>query len=178
MIRAAPLLRAAAWMVLLSGCASPALRLPGEQAPLTGRLSLRVDVEPVRAMSAAFELSGNAQVGALALSSPLGNTLAQARWSADEAVLTTPDGQTRFADLDELAGKALGERVPMAALFDWLRGRPWAGASTTALPGSEAGFEQLGWHINLARFGEGWFEATRVAPPALTLRARLDHSAP
>lgn len=178
MIVSGPLLRAAAWVVvLLSGCASPAMLPDGYGPPISGRLSVRVDAEPVRVVSAGFELSGDARAGALALTSPLGSTLARAHWSAQEAVLTTAAGQSRFSNLDDLAVQALGERVPMAALFDWLRGRPWSGAASAVLSDGEAGFEQLGWRVNLVRFGDGWLDARRDAAPTVTVRARLDMDA-
>jgi outer membrane lipoprotein LolB len=165
-------------LAVIAGCAS--LQPPhadGVQV-LTGRLSVRVDSEPVRAVSAAFELSGNAREGAMALTSPLGNTLAQARWNPNDVVLETPGSQQRYPDLDTLAERALGERVPLAALFDWLRGRPWSGARSETLADGEAGFTQLGWRIGLARYAEGWVEARRDAPPAVTMRARLDGPVP
>lgn len=159
---------------LLSACASLSPPHAEGAQVLTGRLSVRVESEPVRALSAAFELSGDAREGALALTSPLGSKLAQARWKPNEVMLETPGSRSRYADLDALATQALGERVPLAALFDWLRGRPWPGAGSVALAGSEPGFMQLGWRVVLARFAEGWVEARRDAPPAVTLRARLD----
>ena len=165
---------AAAALGLLSACAS--LTPPHTQGSqmLSGRLSLRVDADPVRALSATFELSGNAQSGALVLSSPLGATLAQARWVPGEAVLETPGARARYPDLDTLAEQALGERVPLAALFDWLRGKPWTDAPSESLPGGEPGFTQMGWRVGLARYSEGWVEAKRDAAPAVTMRARLD----
>jgi outer membrane lipoprotein LolB len=141
---------------------------------LSGRLSVRVDSEPVRALSAAFELSGDARAGALVLTSTLGSTLAQARWVPGDAVLETPGARAHYPDLDTLAEQALGERVPLAALFDWLRGRPWAGATSQALPAGERGFSQIGWRVGLARYAEGWVEAKRDAAPTVTVRARLD----
>ena len=165
---------ASAVLGLLSACAS--LTPPHAQGSqmLSGRLSLRVDSDPVRALSATFELSGNAQAGALVLSSPLGATLAQARWVPGEAVLETPGARASYSDLDTLAEQALGERVPLAALFDWLRGKPWADAPSENLPGGEPGFAQMGWRVGLARYSEGWVEAKRDAAPAVTMRARLD----
>ncbi|MFI4929014.1 MAG: lipoprotein insertase outer membrane protein LolB [Burkholderiales bacterium] len=164
----------AALLGLLSACASlTPPRAPGAQV-LSGRLSVRVDAEPVRALSAAFELSGDARAGTLVLSSPLGATLAQARWVPGEAVLETPGSRARYPDLDTLAEHALGERVPLAALFDWLRGRPSADVPSEILPAGEPGFTQMGWRVGLARYSEGWVEAKRDAPPAVTVRARLD----
>jgi len=170
----APVGAVVAALALLSACAS--LSPPHTQGSqlLSGRLSLRVDSEPARALSAAFELSGDARVGALVLTSPLGATLAQARWAPGEAVLETPSTRASYADLDTLAEQALGERVPLAALFDWLRGRPWSGAFSQGLPAGEPGFTQMGWRVGLARYAEGWVEARRDAAPVVTMRARLD----
>ena len=165
---------AATALSLLSACAG--LTPPhgiGTQV-LSGRLSVRVDSEPARAMSATFELSGDARTGALVLTSPIGSTLAQAHWTPREAVLETPGRRASYPDLDTLSEQALGERVPLAALFDWLRGRPWPGAPTQDLPAGEAGFAQMGWRVALARYADGWVEARRDAAPAVTMRARLD----
>jgi outer membrane lipoprotein LolB len=175
--RRAPRWLAVGALALLSSCASvgPPHR-EGAQV-LSGRLSVRVDSEPVRAMNAAFELSGDARSGAMVLTSPIGSTLAQARWAPGEAVLQTPGARASYPDLDTLAEQALGERVPLAALFDWLRGRPWPGAASQGLPAGEPGFTQMGWRVALARFDEGWVEARRDTAPVVTLRARLDPAA-
>jgi outer membrane lipoprotein LolB len=176
--RRAALAAACAALAVLSGCAS--LTKPHAEGArvLTGRMSVRVDSEPVRALSAAFELSGDAQTGALVLTSALGATMAQARWSPGDATLETPGNRVRYPDLDALAEQALGERVPLAALFDWLRGRPWGGAGSQPLTDGERGFTQLGWRVGLARYAEGWVEARRAQAPAVTVRARLDGAEP
>jgi outer membrane lipoprotein LolB len=144
----------------------------------TGRMSVRVDAAngtPARSENAAFELIGTPQVGRLNLSTPLGSVVAQARWDSQSVVLATPQGEQQFSDLDALTQQVLGESVPIAALFDWLKGRPWAGAPNTATaPPAEKGFEQLGWSVSLARFDEGWVTARRAQAPAVTVRARLD----
>ncbi|MEP7295155.1 MAG: outer membrane lipoprotein LolB [Burkholderiales bacterium] len=145
---------------------------------LSGRLAVKVDGEggsAPRSVSAAFELQGGAQRGRLNLSTPLGSVLAQARWAPGSVALVTPQGERQFADLDALTEEVLGESLPVAALFDWLRGRPWPGALSTAnLPPAEPGFSQLGWAVNLARFDEAWVVATRVSAPVVTVRAKLD----
>jgi outer membrane lipoprotein LolB len=133
-------------------------------------------MQPPRALSAAFDLRGDARAGTLGLSTPLGTMLALARWSPGEVVLTTPKGERAFASLDELTREALGESVPVAAWFDWLRGRPWPGAPSVVAP---AGFSQLGWSVDLSRFAEGSVDATRSDPaPTVSARIRLDRSAP
>ena len=101
-------------LLALSGCATPPSRTP---ADLAGRLVLRVD-EPgaARSFSADFDLHGDAHAGTLRLSGPLGAMLAEARWHAEGAELTTTERRVRFASLDAMAEALLGEAVPLAAL--------------------------------------------------------------
>ena len=153
-----------------AGCASVP---PASVGALTGRLSVRVEGAAPRHLSALFDLRGDATRGELALSTPIGTTLAQARWQPGEVRLATPDGERRFADLDALTREVLGESLPLAALFDWLRGRPWAGAPSRPLAPA-SGFEQLGWQVDLARFADGVVDARRGQPPPVSVRARLD----
>ena len=164
--------------IVVAGCASVAPLGPSTGSEsISGRLALRVEAagsEPARAFSAAFDLRGDAQSGALGLSTPLGGMLAQARWQHGEVVLMTPQGTRRFADLDALTREVLGESVPIEAWFDWLRGRPWR-ATASAPTTNSAGFEQLGWSVDLARFADGAVSATRLRPlPAVTVRIQLD----
>ena len=158
--------------LVLVGCATrPAVEAA---SPWTsGRLSVRVDATPAgpaSSLDADFDLRGDGRQGELRLSSPLGSRLATTRWSADEAVLDTGQGQTRYADLDALSRAALGEVLPLRALPDWLAGRPWPGAASAAGP---AGFEQLGWQVSLAAFADGRIDAVRPEPPRVTVRVRL-----
>jgi outer membrane lipoprotein LolB len=169
---------ALATALLMAACASvPQLDAPGGDT-LSGRLAVRVegaDSAAPRSENATFELQGSPVAGRLNLSTPLGSTVAQARWAPGAVVLATPQGERRFADLDELTREVLGESVPLAALFDWLRGRPWAGApSTPTVAPAPPGFDQLGWAVDLARFDEGWVVARRARAPQVTVRARLD----
>ena len=129
-----------------------------------------------------FEWTGNAQQGELDLSTPLGTLLAEARWQPGRAELRSPDGLREFVDLESLAEAMLGERLPMQALADWLRGRPWSGARFEPL-GTEAGgpgrFRQVGWTVDLSGHAEGRIEARRTEPPpAIQLRLRLDPPLP
>ncbi len=172
-------LLASVW--LLAGCAttpSPGERLPGEF--ISGRLSVRVEAtenSAARALNAAFELEGNARIGKLNLGTALGNTLAQVSWSPQQALLVTPQEQTPYADLDSLTEKFLGESVPVAALFDWLRGRPWYAAPSEAITtATGAGFRQLGWDVDLTDLADALVLARRQRVPAVTVRAKLDRN--
>lgn len=157
----------------LGGCAQ-LTREPakaGEVARLSGRLSVNVAGsvhERGTGGSASFELYGDPDIGRLELTSPLGALVARARWQPGQALLETPGHEQRFDDLDALTRELLGEPVPVAALFDWLQGRPWNDRPYQSV---EGGFEQLGWRIQSRRPS---LVATRLAEPVVTLRARLD----
>ncbi len=164
---------------LLAGCASVGQPgFPQNAEALSGRLSVRVDSfagEPARSVSAAFDLRGTPSAGQLNLATPLGTVLAQARWSGANAWLTTSDGETAYPNLEALSADMLGERLPVVALFDWLRGRPWPGAPSRATIAPQApGFEQLGWAVDLTRWGDGWITAQRDTPPKVTVRAQVE----
>ena len=167
-------LGAALAAALLVACATPP-PAPGESAWTTGRLSVSVAAQGGQAaqrMSAGFELRGDDRSGELRLNSPLGTRVAQARWAPGLAVLDTGDGERRFDTLDELSRQVLGEAMPLAALPDWIAGRPWPAAPHRV---QEGGFEQLGWSVRLARQAEGWIDARREAPPEVVVRVRLDN---
>lgn len=165
--------------VLMGACAVTPKAVDGIGGDtLSGRLAVRVEATqgvPARSVSAGFELRGDAGRGRLDLSTPLGSVLAQARWSPGSVVLATPQGDTRYEDLDALTSAVLGESLPVAALFDWLRGRPWPGAASTPnVAPAEPGFAQLGWVVSLARFDDAQVAARRERAPVVTVRAQLD----
>lgn len=175
-------IRLGAWplvLALVGGCASAPTMFPAPTGEsLSGRLTVRVEGAAgadARSVTAAFELQGDARIGSLNLSTPLGTTLARARWAPGQVVLATPEGESNFTDLDALTREVLGESVPVVALFYWLRGRPWPGAPSTVLqPTGEPGFQQLGWAVSLARFDQAWIAAQRERAPAVVMRAKLD----
>ncbi len=172
---------ALALSLMLSACASlqhearPPL-VNADDLQLSGRLSVQVSGSTGKPEggNAAFELLGSPAAGRLELSTPLGSLVARARWAPGEVLLQTPNDERRFADLDALTRELLGEPVPVAALFDWLRGRPWPELASQPLAAPAQGFSQLGWQIDLSRFDDGLVVATRPAEPAITLRARLE----
>jgi outer membrane lipoprotein LolB len=162
-------------LIALAGCATPP---PRGADVLGGRLSVLVDAspaQPARNLSAGFELRGNATRGELDLTSPLGQVVARARWQPGVAELVTAEGSSGFVDLADLSIRTFGEPLPLAALFDWLRGRPWREAPSQALA-TGAGFEQLGWQVDIGRFAERQVVAKRLAPPTVTLRVRLEEA--
>jgi outer membrane lipoprotein LolB len=162
-----------AMLMALAGCATVSTA-PGEAPWTSGRLSVRVAAGPDRSaqsVSANFELRAQGDRGELRLSSPLGTRVATAIWAPGVARLVTPEGESNFSNLDELSRQSVGESLPLAALPDWLAGRPWAGAPHRV---NDGGFEQLAWQVSLARQREGWIEARRSTPPEVLVRVRLD----
>lgn len=126
-----------------------------------GRLALRVAAQPEpTSFFANFELQGTAEAGELRLSSPIGTTLAQLRWAPQTALLRS-NGQTRvFDSLEALAQEATGTAIPIAALFEWLQGRPVSAA---------------GWQADLSQLGAGRLLAQRLQPgPTADLRLILE----
>ena len=170
--------RRAAWVAL--GCAAVLAACASRPAPtepsLSGRLAVRVEGHDDRSFSAGFELTGSPAHGRLTLISPLGTAAAQAGWEDGQAWLLTGNGRTEYPDLAALAVATLGEPVPLGALFDWLRGRPWSGAATEPRRDGLAGFEQLGWRVDLTRWDEGWIEARRDSVPVISVRAKIERS--
>lgn len=176
--------KAAGWLVAcaiaaLAGCASPTRTVDNNTADvLSGRMAVRVAASRdamERSVTAGFELLGRPAEGQLNLSTPLGTMIAQARWAPGTVLLVTPQGERRFASLDELTREVLGESIPVTALFDWLQGRPWPGAaSVPTQPPRDPGFVQLGWIVNLARFAEASLDVVREQPPEVTVRVKLD----
>ena len=146
---------------LLAGCAHP-VRTP-EQRPAqfwSGRLALQVEESQSHSFAAGFELEGSAQAGELKLFSPLGGTLAQLAWAPGSATLNAGGKTQQFDSLEALAAKATGTPLPVAALFDWLRGL------NTSIPG---------WEADLSQLAEGRLRARRVSPPpAADLRVAID----
>jgi outer membrane lipoprotein LolB len=146
---------------LLAGCAHPVR--PPEQRPAqfwSGRLALQVEESQSQSFAAGFELEGSAQTGELKLFSPLGGTLAQLAWAPGSATLNSGGKTHQFDSLEALAAKATGTPLPVAALFDWLRG------VNTPVPG---------WEADLSQLAEGRLRARRVSPPpAADLRVAID----
>jgi outer membrane lipoprotein LolB len=166
---------AVALSALLAACSTLQPAATGSDT-LSGRLSVQIDPRadaPAKIVAGAFDLRGSAERGDLQITSPLGTVIAQAQWRPGEVRLKSSEGERRFANLDALADEVFGEPLPLAALFDWLHGRPWAGAPSKALTSPAQGFEQMGWSVGLERFGEGLIVARRAAPPSVTVRAKL-----
>lgn len=150
-------------LVLLAGCATapkPSGPADAVNGPWSGRLALRVEDKPGESFSAGFELKGTAQAGELTLHSPLGGIAAVLSWRPGSALLRS-NGQAReFPSVDTLIEHVAGAAIPVAALFDWLKG------IDAQVPG---------WRADLSQLGQGRLAAKRLQPqPQADLRVVLE----
>ena len=175
-------------LLLLQACVSHPPPLPGHL--YAGRLAVRTDAAPnlpARSVTGQFELSGNASSGQLILTSPIGTTVARARWSDPVGTRGTPSrieleadgGTTHYATLEEMMQRAIGDQLPLPAMFDWLSGRPWPDAPVQGRA-ADGSFDQLGWHVDLSRLADSrLIDAQRAQPaPTLHVRVKLDAAEP
>ncbi len=143
----------------IAGCATPARpgdSLDAQDGQWTGRLSLRVDSQPVQSFAALFELRGAPGRGELTLTSPIGSTLGVLQWSPGEALLRDGQRTQRYDSIDTLAERVTGAALPVDALFQWLAGQP------AAVPG---------WRADLSQVASGRLQAVRESPqPTADLR--------
>lgn len=121
--------RAGAWLVWgvllgLGGCATfsghprqPALAKVGHWE---GRLSLKVLKNPPEQFSANFELNGRPDNGELALYSPIGTTLAVARWTPFNAQLLEGQQVKSFESIEAMTLQMTGSSLPLPEILAWL----------------------------------------------------------
>ncbi len=110
---------------------------------------LKVHSDPAQAFSADFDLYGDAQTGHLSFFTPLGNTAARLDWSVQGARLQTSGEPQQFESMDALTQHTTGAILPIASLFEWLKGRD------PITPG---------WQVDLRDLADGRLSASRLAP--------------
>jgi outer membrane lipoprotein LolB len=139
-------------IILIAGCAIDTGARPpihSKQSHWQGRLTLKVQSEPVQAFSADFDLQGDAEVGSLTFFTPLGNTAAQLDWNAHGARLQTSGEPQQFESIDALTRHTTGTVLPIESLFGWLKGL------NAIAPG---------WQVDLRDLANGRLSARRLAP--------------
>ena len=151
------------WLVLcalwLAGCAQPMPSAPVEENSWNGRIALQIDGQASQSFSAMFELRGTAQAGGLVLLSPFGNRMAQLDWKDGHAQLVSGQDTRTSDSLDTLLQDVTGTRIPVTALFSWLKGTQASAA---------------GWQADLTGIADGRLTARRDDPqPTATLRIAL-----
>ena len=146
--------------LLAAGCATPQLTPVDANAYWSGRMAIQVLKNPPESLSAGFELQGSAQAGEMVLLSPIGTTLARLEWTPQGARLVQGQQQVDSPSLQRLGARLTGTELPIAALFEWLAGRP---------------AEAAGWQVDLSAHAQGRISAERREPsPGAVLRIALD----
>lgn len=171
----------------LAACATPGGwgASSAAEPSLTGRIALNVEAgpkTPAQDVITGFRLTGAASAGTLTLDGALGTTALFIRWSPEGARLVRGDGLRDYPSLDDLTRDALGESLPLAALFDWLQGHPSAAAPWQAQPGEPTpplAFSQLGWQVDARQLAtQRLLTAHRLASasgvPGVKMRLKLD----
>jgi outer membrane lipoprotein LolB len=96
----------------------------------------------------------------MVLLSPIGTTLARLEWTPQGARLAQGQQQMVSPSLQRLGAHLTGTELPIAALFEWLAGRP---------------AEAPGWQVDLSAHAQGRISAERREPtPGALLRIALD----
>ncbi len=155
-------------LLALTGCAELEQRTPGESVEfeLAGRIAVSYRDEAASGNLAWRHTRGTDE---LLMTTPIGSSLARIVRSGGVVVLTMSDGQEyRAADAESLTEKALGFRLPLAGLADWVRARPVDGipaAATRDAQGRIVSLEQSGWRIEYQAFRED----------GLPVRLKLDY---
>ena len=148
----------------LTACIAPPKLPPSEQPQWSGRLSIKVERDPVQQTSAGFTLVGDARAGQLNLFTPLGSKAAEVVWGKDFATISDGKMGRNFPDLATALNQVTGADITVSNLFDWLQGKQ-----------DRAREAQLGWEADLTRLAEGRLVAIRLQPlPRIELRVVLE----
>lgn len=153
--------------LLLHACAQLQTKSPVDQVfELTGRLAARQGQE---AFSGNVSWRHAGSVDELLVTSPIGQGVARIVRTGDSVVLTTAEPREyRAPDVESLTEQALGFRLPLKGLADWVRARPSPDVPAKVERGADgkiASIEQSGWRIEYQEYAEG--------PQPLPTRLRL-----
>ena len=161
--------------VLAAGCAAlPSLPVRGpavgDAFHLLGRVSVRQGEE---AFSGTLDWWHRPAADEVEILGPLGQGVARLLRTPEGASLTTARGEVHVAsDIEELTGRLLGWRLPLAALAHWVQGRPAPGpveAMEYGADGRLARLMQEGWRIEYGAWREA---AGRALPGRLDVEGR------
>lgn len=168
--------------LLLAGCASLEQQ-PGPAAPvgeafyLSGRVAVKYGDE---AASGSISWQHAPASDDLLFSNPLGQGVAHIVRRDGLVNLTTSDKKVYQAgDVESLTEKALGWRLPLAGLPDWVRGRAAAGApAQTRLDQAQrlAELRQSGWLVDFLAYdgATGLPEKLRLSREDVEIRLVID----
>jgi outer membrane lipoprotein LolB len=168
-------LSAAAATLLLAACAVPGFLLPQKdlEFELTGRIAMKVRDE---AGSGHIAWRHSASDDELLFTTPLGQGIARLARTAGEITLTMQDGREyKAANAELLTENALGFRVPLEGLADWVRARPAPGVAFTRkdAAGRVARIEQSGWTVDYLEYAGNLPSRLVLTYPGVQLRLAI-----
>jgi outer membrane lipoprotein LolB len=172
-------LRAAAATLLLAACAAPGFILPQQSTEfeLSGRIAVTYRDD---ATTGNLAWRHGARSDEMVLTTPMGQGIARLARVDGDFTLTTQDGrELRAADAESLTEQALGFRLPLAGLADWVRGRaaPHPASEPARVRRDAAGrlaeFEQSGWTIRYLEYADALPSRLALSYPGLELRLAI-----
>jgi outer membrane lipoprotein LolB len=112
------------------------------------------------------------------ITSPLGAGVARIVREGDSVVLTTAEPREyRAADAESLTERALGFRLPLTGLADWVRGQPSAQLPVSGKENNPQGrlqsLEQGGWRIEYLEYTGELPSRLRLLYPGIELRLAI-----
>ncbi len=161
---------------VLGACAS----LPGTGLPIPGgfELSGRVAVRHGKdAASGRIFWRHSNDADEVLITSPLGQGIARISRDRDRFRLVTGDNKEyRAADAESLTEQALGWRLPLAGLSDWVQARASPGRPAEMQGDVDKGLElrQDGWQVAYEEFRGGRPFRMRLTREDLEIRLVLD----
>ena len=172
-----PRVLAFAAALLVAACAEMQFQRPDAEAEfeLSGRIAVRFKDE---SSTGNFAWRHGARNDEVMITSPLGQGVARIVREGNAVTLTDAEGREhRAADAEALTEQALGFRLPLAGLADWVRARPGPGPSQVRKDGEGriAELEQSGWKIEYQEWGaDGKLPARmKLTYPGLELRLAI-----
>lgn len=111
------------------------------------------------------------------IASPVGQGIARIDREGDRFRLVTGDKKEyRALDAESLTEQALGWRLPLSGLSDWIRGRASAGrpAEVTGQAGEGLEIRQDGWRIAYEEFRDGRPFRLRLSREDIDIRLVVD----
>ena len=164
-------------LLLAAGCAQlERSASEGQVFELAGKLAARHGAE---AFSGNIAWRHAVASDEMLITSPIGAGVARIVREGDAVTLTTAEPREyRAADAESLTEQALGYRLPLAGLADWVRGQPSsklpAGRSSRRPDGKLESLEQGGWTIDYLEYqGDRPYRMKLAYPGGVELRLAI-----
>jgi outer membrane lipoprotein LolB len=161
---------------ILGACAT--LPEPGVPPPGGFELSGRAAISNARdSGSVRIFWRHSSDTDEMLITSPVGQGIARITREGERFRLVTGDRtEYRAADAESLTDQALGWRLPLAGLPDWVQGRASLDrpATVTGRPGEGLEIRQDGWRVAYEEFREGRPFRLRLSREDLEIRLVVD----